>query len=396
MAGRTQFSDGSASFFYHKKEVLMELYDLQKNVRILATMEETDTPVVSCYLNAEQGCSSCQAFLSERAILLKRIISPEQRDCFDGSLEHIERFVQEHAYAHDVRGIAVFVRTVENPFFLGLRFRVPLADQLIVDRVPNIYNLIELKDTYDRYVVVLMTRERVSIMEVNLGSVTRQTWSEHPTLPDRIGREWTKEQYQRHRRKQTEMTIREKIKVVDRLVSAAGHSHLILSGDTHMVERLKANLPPHLRQKLIDTVFAKANDKQSDIVEATLSSFIEFRQQQSHNYVEMLQRAMYTNGLGVTGTRATLQCLRHARADVLILAKGYSLGPSWRCSCCLDIQIGQSHPNICPECSNTQFRKIDVKEEMVRLAQGSSCQVIVIRDSDFLSACGGVGCLTRY
>jgi peptide subunit release factor 1 (eRF1) len=397
MAGRTQLSDGSAGFFCIIKElVYMKLYDLQKNVRILATMEETDTPVVSCYLNAEQGCPSCRAFLSERTILLKRIISHEQQESFDRALEHIERFVHENAYSHDVRGIAVFVRTVENPFFLGLRFRVPLPNQLIVDRVPNIYNLIELKDTYDRYVVVLMTRERVSILEVNLGSVTRQTWSEHPALPERIGREWTKEQYQRHRRKQTEITIREKIKVLDRLVSAAGHSHLILAGDAHMVERLKANLPTHLRQKLIDTVFAKANDKPSDIVEATLSSFIEFREQESHTYVEMLQQAMYTNGLGVTGTRATLQCLRHARADVLILAKEYSPGPSWRCSCCLDIQIGQNQPNICPECSTTQFRKIDMKEEMVRLAQGSSCEVIVIRDSNFLVACGGVGCLNRY
>ena len=374
----------------------MDRDNLQKNVKILAMMEETEMPVVSCYLNTEQGCPSCQAFLSERTTLLKRIISPEQRESFDRSLEHVERCIHENAYVHDVKGIVVFVRTVENPFFIGLRFCVPLPNRLIVDCVPNIYHLVEMKNTYDRYVVVLMTREKASILEVNLGSVTRQTWSEYPALPERVGREWTKEQYQRHRRKQTEITIREKIKVLDRQVSAAGHNHLILAGDAHMVERLKANLPPHLRQKLVDTVFAKANDKQSDIVDATLSSFIEFREQQSHTYVEMLQQAMYTNGLGITGTRATLQCLRDARTDVLILAKGYAPGSAWLCKCCQEIQIGQSQPNACPECSMKQFREIDVKEEMVRLAQGSSCEVIVVQNNDFLVACGGVGCLTRY
>jgi hypothetical protein len=359
-------------------------------------MEETEMPVVSCYLNTEQGCPSSRAFLEEKAILLKRIVPPEQQESFDRSLEHIERHVQENACVHDVRGIAVFVRTVENPFFTGLRFRVPLPNRLIVDRVPNIYHLVELKNIYDRYVVVLMTREKASILEVNLGSVTRRTWSEYPPLPERVGREWTKEQYQRHRRKQTEITLREKIKMVDKLVSTAGHSHLILAGDAHMVGRLKANLPSHLRQKLVDTVFAKTNDKPSDIVDATLSSFIEFQEQRSQTYVEMLKQATYTGGLGITGTRASLQCLRHARADVLVLLKEYGPGPAWRCSCCQEIQVGQSQPNVCPECSTTQFRKIDVKEEMVRLARGSSCKVVVLQDSDFLVACGGVGCLTRY
>lgn len=374
----------------------MELYDLQKNVRTLATMEETETPVLSCYLNTEQGRSSYQAFLDERTMLLKRIIPPEKQESFDRSLEHIEHYIRENAHAHDIKSIAAFVRTVENPFFIGLTFGVPLPNRLIVDRVPNIYHLVEMKNTYDRYVVVLMTREKASILEVNLGSVTRQTWSEYPALPERVGREWTKEQYQHHRRKQTEETIREKIKMVNKLISADGHSHLILAGDAHMVKRLKAKLPSHLRQKLIDSVFVKANDTSSDIVEATLSSFIEFREQQSRNYVEMLQQAMYTNGLGITGTHATLECLRHARADVLILSKGYAPGPAWRCTHCQNIQIGQSQPNACPECSTTQFRRIDVKEEMVRLAQGSSCEMVVIQDSDFLMACGGVGCLTRF
>jgi len=374
----------------------MDRDDLQKNVHILATTEETEMPVVSCYLNTEQGYPSCQAFLAERTILLKRIIPPEQRESLDHSLERIESYVHENAYARDVRGIAVFVRTVENPFLLGLRFHVPLPNLLLVDSVPNIFHLVELKETYDRYVVVVMTRKRAAILEINLGAVTRQTWSEYPVLPERVSREWTKEQYQRHRRKQTEEAIREKIKVVDRLVSANGHSHLILAGDAHMVERLKANLPPHLRHKLVDTVFAKANDKQSDIVEATLSSFIEFREQQSHTYVEMLQRSTYTNGLGITGTLGSIQCMRHARADVLILAKEYAPGPAWRCACCQEIQIGQSQPNACPECSTTQFREIDVKEEMLRLAQGSSCKVVMLQDCDFLVSCGGVGCLTRY
>lgn len=374
----------------------MDYTKLQRNVRILATLCETDFPVVSCYLNAEQGIAACRAFLGERIPLLRRSIPAAQRESFDQSLEHIEHSVREHGLDPAVRGIAVFVRSVEDPFLLDMRFSVPVSNQLAVDRVPHICQLMTLKNTYDRYVVVLMNKERACILEVNLGAVTRQTWSEHPAPPDRIERQWSKERYQRHRHKQTEETIGEKIKVLDGLMAAAAHSHLILAGEPSMVERLKASLPSHLRQKLVDTIHAQATDRTGDIVDAALSSFVEFRQKQSRTCAAMLQQAVYTNGLGILGTDASLQCLRHARADVLVLAEEYNPGAAWQCRGCGDIQIGGNAPQACRECSGTQFRGLAIKEEMVRLAEGSSCNVTVVRNSEFLIAGGGVGCLTRY
>ncbi len=374
----------------------MEHTELQKNVRILATLQETEFPVISCYLNAEQGIAACRGYLAERSPLLRRTISAAQRESFDQSLEHIDAYINDNAQAPDVRAIVVFVRSVEEPFLLSLRFPVPISNQLSVDRVPHICQLIALKNTYDRYVVVLMNKKRISILDVNLGTVTRQTWSEYPVSPDRIERQWSKERYQRHRRKQTEDTIREKIKALDGLMGASAHSHLILAGEPSMVERLKASLPSHLRQKLVDTVYAQATDRLNDIVNATLSSFVEFRQQHSRTCVAMLQQAVYTNGLGTVGTDASLQCLRHARADVLILAEEYNPGPAWQCRECGDIQIGQNPPQSCPECSITQFRSLSVEEEMVRMAEGSSCGIVTVQASEFLIAGGGVGCLTRY
>ena len=374
----------------------MEYTELEKNVRILATLYETELPVVSCYLNAEQGIAACRGFLGERIPLLRRTIPITQRKSFDQSLEQIEGYVSEHVQNPNIQGIAVFIRSVEDPFLLGLQFSVPVSNQLTVDRVPHIFQLMTLKNTYDRYVIVLMTKERASILEVNLGAVTRQIWSEHMAPPDRIGQQWSKDQYQRHRRKQTEETIREKIKTLDGLMATGAHGHLILAGEPSMVERLKTGLPSHLRQKLVDTVYTQTDDHPSDIVSATLSSFVEFRQQQSRTFVAMLQRAVYTNGLGILGTDVSLQCLRYARADVLVLADEYDPGPAWQCRECGAIQIGRDAAQACLECSSSQFRSVDIKEEMIRLAGGASCDVKVVPNSEFLMSGGGVGCLTRY
>ena len=376
--------------------VLLELAELQRNVQILATLQETEYPVVSSYLNAEQGIAACLEYLAERNLLLRRTIPTEQRKSFNQSMEHIECVVKECGQDPAIRGIVVFVRSVEDPFLLHMRFPMPVANQLAVDRVPHIFQLMALKNTYDRYVVVLMNKKRASILEVNLGAVTRQTWSDHSIPPNRIERQWSKERYQRHRQKQTDETIREKIKALDELMGTGAHNHLILSGEPAMVTRLKARLPSHLRQKLVDTVPGQTTDRLSDIVDATLSSFVEYQQQHSHTYVAILQQAVYTNGLGILGTNASLKCLRHARADMLVMAEEYDPGPAWQCRECRDTQIGRDSPQACPECSIKQFRNFSVKEEMIRLAEGSSCDVMVVQGSDFLIAGGGVGCLTRY
>jgi len=86
----------------------MQHAELQNNVRILATLQETEFPVVSCYLNAEQGVAACRSFLAERSPLLRRTIPASQRESFDQSLEHIEHYVNETAQDQNTRGIVVW------------------------------------------------------------------------------------------------------------------------------------------------------------------------------------------------------------------------------------------------------------------------------------------------
>jgi hypothetical protein len=81
---------------------------------------------------------------------------------------------------------------------------------------------------------------------------------------------------------------------------------------------------------------------------------------------------------------------------MLLLAEGYDPGPAWHCQFCSHVQIGKDSPLACPECSGSEFRRINLKEEMVRLAEQYSCSFREIPANDFLLAGGGVGCLTRY
>lgn len=53
-------------------------------------------------------------------------------------------------------------------------------------------------------------------------------------------------------------------------------------------------------------------------------------------------------------------------------------------------------PNACPNCGGKAIHQVDLKEELVRLAEQRGCHVEMVEHSEDLMYLGGVGCLLRY
>ena len=293
-------------------------------------------------------------------------------------------------------GAAVFSRGGDQSFFLDLQFRVPLPTWIAVNSTPNIYHLVELKDTYHRYVVVLVNEHNTRILEVHLGSITEALWAKRPELRERVGRGWTQEHYQSHRRERSHQYANEIARFVDGVMSRGGYGHLILAGTPKMTALLRQALPKRLASKLIDVVPASANDRTSDVVAATLASFIEEEQQESLAAVERLRKEICRHGLAVAGSRASLQALKCRQVDLLVMATEYVPEPAWICTGCDTAEVQQSRPAVCPNCGCPRTRELDVKEELVRLAELAGCGVEIVHDSEILMRLGGVGCLLRF
>ena len=168
----------------------MDIQTLQKHVLTLATIEETDAPMVSCYLNLETGLAAARRILDERVRLLRKTLPALQRDSFDQALLRIDSRLASGFRAESL-GAAAFSRSGDNEFFLDLEFRVPLPTWVAVSSTPNIYHLVELKDTYHRYVLVLVNEHNTRILEVHLGAITEALWAKRPELRERVGRGWT-------------------------------------------------------------------------------------------------------------------------------------------------------------------------------------------------------------
>lgn len=374
----------------------MDLSQFHKHIRTLITLDETEAPIVSCYVHRGAGRSGAPSHQFDRRVTeIRRVLGSQELDRFEEAYERVQRYLATEVRP-TTRGVAVFARAGTRPFFLGLQFQVPLPDRLSVNSTPDIYHLVELKDTYHRYVVLISTKERARIIEVNLGAITREVWTERPELRDRVGREWMHEHYQNHRRDRDKRFLKEKIEILETLMAAGGHTHLILAGSPPMTARIRNCLPTHLQAKLIDVVPATSSAHIDDVVAATLSSFVEHEQRKSLDAVAELVSALRRGGLGAFGTAATFEALRQGQADVLVMAQQYEAGPSWVCRHCGWAEATPTPSEHCPECDSGELRSADLKEVMVTLAERQSLEVEIVPHSEVLMDLGGVGCLLRY
>lgn len=373
----------------------MELRRLEEHIRALATVAETEAPLISCYADLTEGLAACREEIGLRLQLLRKCLPAQTGIEFDEAAARIQKLLDE-GLAPRTKGIAVFSRGGLEPFWLALEFEVPLPMWIASGSTPNIYHLLELKDNYDRYMILLTTETTARIIGVNLGSVTEQLWRSRPELRQRVGREWSKDHYQDHRRERTRQFIHDQVRTLDRLLSERGYEHLVLAGNARVTAAVRKALPKRIAGKLVDLVPASGNDDVSDIVASTLQVFLEHEEMESQAMAEQLITQIRRHGLAVAGVSASMEALKSGLADVLVIVKGYDPGHAWECTGCGHMDLETPQPRTCPRCGAPRLREFEIKGELSRLAEQRGVAVEVVEHSDALMSLGGIGCLLRY
>jgi hypothetical protein len=374
---------------------LTTLEELNQQITVLASVEESDALFISVYLNLEDETTDWRETLNDRARLLRLILKGDDLADLNDALDKVETWLSTELLP-EAKSAAIFVRGIfGGAFMLPMQFAAPLPNWIAVYPTPNIYHLVELKDNYHRYIVLFAMPDRASIVEVNLGAATTRAWINNPDLSRRVGQEWSRPHFQVHMKHRGNRFMQEKIEVLERLMHAGGHTHLILTGDPKITQSIRLALPEGLADKLVDIIPASKRDQQTDIVMATLSCFIEHEEQESQSIVENLIEGLHSHNLAVAGTADTLAVLRWGEVDTLVMTSDYQPDPGWTCTTCRAINIELLETSTCPQCGALTARPIDIREAMLRLAGQLECAVEVVEHSDALMSLGGVGCLLR-
>jgi peptide subunit release factor 1 (eRF1) len=372
----------------------MKLESLENIFRKLTSLEESSTPILTCYINNENFDGDYRETLDYRIRQIRKVVNYNDRESFEGSLGQIETYLVSKV-APDSKGIAIFVRAGKNPIFEAIQFKIPFKTELSIDTIPHLYQLVLMKDTYHRYVVLISEESHARIVEVSVGNITNELWTKKPELRTNTGRGWTKQHYQNHKRDRNQRFIKEKIKILDQLFTQGKHSHLVIAGNRQNIQAIKDKLPKRLQEKLVDDIFLEGIASTADVIKASLSVFADYEQNESVDNAGMLLQEVKKGGLAVTDSEPSLKALQEGRVDILVISEKYPSPDSWKCQKCSYIEIGKT-PKACHICGSPKTSKTQLKEELILLAEQMSTNIEVLRDSDELYDVNGIGCLLRF
>jgi hypothetical protein len=339
----------------------MEL--LRRHISQLANLSESSSPIISAYLDLCETKDFLKSKLANWAVMARSTLDSAQRAFFDDSRQDVIGVISQE-WPDDIRSVAVFSRRGDNPLLLVVPFSAPLDLYFDVSNLACIFPLVQLKDRFHRFVVVIATDEASRIFEITLGAVSETILTQRPELGERLGREWGRERYYQRKRESDSRFYRDQVTIITNLMSKRGLNHLILAGNPHHVAGLREVLPKHVGNRLIGELLkTPSRGDYSTVLEQAIETFVEAERAESRDTVSRLYEQVRRGGLAVVGVDRSRDAILGGYASELVISE--------------------------------ELSKVE-REELTRLATTRNLSIEVCEGDELLAGQGGVGCLLRY
>ena len=340
-----------------------ELEILRSHISKLATLPESAAPTVSAFLDVCETKDFLRTRLSSWASTARATLNLEERLLFDQAKQDVEAAIAQ-TWPDEIRSVAVFSRHGESPLLRVIPFKVEMDLSFDVSNQPSIFPLVQLKDRFHRFVVVIATDDASRIYEVILGAVSEELLSQKPEMGERIGRGWGRERFSQRKRESDQRFYRDQVTIITNLMSKRGYNHLILAGNPRHVAGLREILPKHIGTRLVGELFkTPSGGNFSSVLEQAINTFVEAERAESRSTVSRLHEQVRRQSLAVVGVNNSRDAILGGYAAELVISE---------------------------ELSFTE------REELTRLATARNLAIEVCEGDELLATHGGVGCLLRY
>lgn len=341
----------------------LEIETLRRHISQLAELPDCTAPTLSAFLDVCESKDYLRSRFSSWASTARTTMSVDERPFFDSARRDVEMVIAQ-TWPEDIRSVAVFSRHGDSPLLLVIPFRVEMDLHFNVSNQPSIFPLVQLKDRFHRFVVVIATDDASRIYEVTLGAVSEALFTEKPELGERIGRGWGRERFHHRKRENDQRFYRDQVAIITQLMSKRGYNHLILAGNPRHVAGLRELLPKHIGTRLVGEVFkTPSSGNFSAVLEQAIDTFVEAERAESRSTVSRLHENVRRQALAVVGVDGSRDAILGGYAAELVISEELS---------------------------------ITEREELTRLATARKLAIEVCEGDELLATHGGVGCLLRY
>ena len=320
---------------------------------LLAWETDPESPILSIYLNVDQHDSVNLNRGFETA--LKSLLRTASEG-IDGDLADFQedcgmalRFVGDYQPA--ARGLILFCdgsRELQRSWDV----QVPTPSLVRWRPVPYVRPLLEARDEYQRYGIILTDRAQARLFTVSQGEIeeNRNAFAEADVRQfDGTGSDQIRSQmaFQRRSDEHARQHLREVAQTMSRLWELHSFDRLILAGPTAAVAELKGLLPATLGRAVVGTTSLAIDAPEEAILEETARLHADAEREGERQVVEDLITAAAKQQQAVTGLDGLLAALWESRVRSVVYADGFR--PSGgRCRACSRlVPMGSD----CPACA---------------------------------------------
>jgi peptide chain release factor subunit 1 len=332
---------------------------------LLAAHNSQGSRVVSVYLNVDQA----------RAVNLNRGFEAAFRSLVQGTerlLDDVERrwFLaatrQAAAFLADYEPAGksvVFFSDGEGRLKWDRSLGIPLENQVRWGARPFVRPLLEARDEFQRYGVILTDRARARLFIVFLGSIQeeQEALAEGQVRRfDASGTDQLRSQmnFQRKADEHARWHLKRVAELMDRLAASERFDRLVLGGTHEVVGELRGLLSERLKKSVIGTVTLAIDAGTHEILKETVALQRQVEREGEETLVGELLTAAAKHHQAVIGLEGTLAALGEGRIHQLVYSDGISVGGS-ECVECGKVFLNRES---CPFCAGPLRRVEDLVE----------------------------------
>ena len=363
----------------------------RKDLQELAEYKGSGAPVLSLYLNVDPSHT-----VDESKLILRQLLRGAGERAAANDLAAVEHFF-ELEYDWSGRGVAVFSGSADS-FWRVVPLTVPVANQVFVGPKPYITPLVNLWDTFGRFVVAIVDKQGARLLLFQVGELIRT----EGVLGEQVRRAKGGGSAEAGRRgsatasKHEDEVEARNLKEAAELTVAFCEAHqprnLLLGGKAMTLKKFQARLPRVWADRVTGTFAADMTISENEARDKAFKILIEVEHEHEAALADAVITAAAKGKGGVIRLDDTLSAAREGRAQTLLVAEGYR-AEGFQCQQCA--YVTSQRLDKCPFCGGAMGHIPDAVEAIIQqvLEQGGHVE-IVSGHKELAQA--GVGALLRY
>lgn len=366
--------------------------------RIL-TRAPSERPVISLFLDMsvnQNNKRSWDVFLNQKRAQLAET-EPEllARDSYavDALIGRIRGWLGSD-FQEANRGVVIYAE-VGGDYFEAMQFPVPVQNRMVVGDRPVVGPLAQVLESYHHYGVILLDREHVRILSVYLGSLLDEFERHGDPLPVpshvKAGG-YSQSRLQRRKAEEMRHFFKEFAAEVEDFVDRYRPQDIVLLGTEENTAKFREFLPDSLLQKVVHTGNMWVDEPAAGVMEKLEPLLRADVERHNREVVEQLKDRVAHDYLATAGFQGTLTALQEGKVDTLVLAQDHRQD-GVRCGQCGFVFAREL--TACPYDGSSTLERVDVVEEMVRMAEGQGVQIAFAAAAE-VQELKGAGALLRF